>query len=108
MTMCDPTPEQSGKQDPQMAVFLEAFRIYQERNARHGDVVWKASGWNGMLNDMRKKLDRVWFEFMSIQADEDTSEMDLDSALDLLNYTVFFIRQVRASDKNGYWPWPTK
>jgi hypothetical protein len=55
---------------------------------------------------MRKKMDRIWSQFSQYRSDEDVSQEDLDSALDLLNFTVFFIRQVRADERNGSWEWP--
>ena len=96
-------PDSAPEPDPQMKVFQDAFRIYQERQEQHGDQVWKASGWRGMLIDMRKKLDRLWFA--TWDADDETVELGLDSAYDLLNYTAFFIRQAQAGDRNGTWPW---
>jgi hypothetical protein len=91
-----------GKSEPQMAVFLKAWTIYAERQEEHGDQVWTASGWRGMLVDMRKKLDRLWFKYWGRVP---TNEVNLDSAYDLLNYTAFFIRQVEANNQNGDWPW---
>jgi hypothetical protein len=90
--------------DPQMAVFHHAFRLYQERNAGHRDV-WKESGWMGMLVDIRKKADRLWVQYNAYEPDEDVTQADLDSALDLLNFTAFFIRQVRNNNRNGSWDW---
>jgi hypothetical protein len=91
--------------DPQLAVFFEAFRLYEQRNKKHRSV-WKESGWMGMMVDMRKKMDRIWSQFSQYRSDEDVSQEDLDSALDLLNFTVFFIRQVRDDERNGSWEWP--
>jgi hypothetical protein len=88
--------------DPQMDVFMKAMLIYYERQEEHGDAVWQASGWKGMLVDMRKKLDRLWFKYWG---EVPTNEVNLDSAYDLLNYTAFFIRQVEANNPDGKWPW---
>jgi hypothetical protein len=94
--------------DPQMAVFMKALRIYEQRQEQHGDAVWKASGWRGMLVDMRKKLDRCWFRYWN-QDNQMTPKEEytdaLDSAYDLLNFTAFFIRQVEAGNRDGEWPW---
>lgn len=94
--------------DPQMMVFQRAHAIYRERQEEHGDQVWQASGWRGMLVDMRKKMDRAWFKFWN-QDDKFTPKEDytkaLDSAYDLLNFTAFFIRQVEAGNRDGTWPW---
>jgi hypothetical protein len=98
--------EMDGLNDKeQIVVFVEAYNLYKQRNLRHEDV-WKESGWIGMLVDMRKKMDRTWNDFINVGSDEDASKMDLDSALDLLNFTVFFIRQIRANERNGNWNWP--
>lgn len=91
--------------DPQLAVFYEAYALYRERNLQHQDV-WKESGWMGMMVDMRKKMDRLWKQYTAYRSDEMVAQEDLDSALDLLNFTVFFIRQVRDDDRNGSWDWP--
>lgn len=93
--------------DPQLRVLLEAYAIYLQRQSEHGDKVWKASGWRGMLVDMRKKLDRAWFKFWDRDAGVPlvTDDASLDSAIDLINFTAFFIRQVRAGDRDGSWPW---
>jgi len=91
--------------DPQMNVFLKAMLIYYERQDEHGDVVWQESGWNGMLVDMRKKLDRLWFRYFGSKPISGDREKALDSAYDLLNFTAFFIRQVEADNRDGNWPW---
>lgn len=90
--------------EPQMAVFLKAWSIYAERQEEHGDMVWQASGWRGMLVDMRKKLDRLWFRYWGNLPPRDNDKA-LDSAYDLINFTAFFIRQVEADKQNGDWPW---
>lgn len=101
-------PRLNVSSDPQMEIFLKAWSIYADRQEEHGDQVWKESGWRGMLVDMRKKLDRLWFRYWS--QDHELSPIEdydkaLDSAYDLLNFTVFFIRQVEAGNRDGEWPW---
>jgi hypothetical protein len=90
-------------EDPQMAVFVRCFQIYRDRQEQHGDPVWQASGWRGMLVDMRKKLDRLWYA--TWDADDETVMLALDSAFDLINYTAFFIRQAEDANRDGSWPW---
>jgi hypothetical protein len=97
--------EHFKESEPQMAVFLKAWAIYAERQEEHGDRVWQASGWRGMLVDMRKKLDRLWFRFWNTNTRPKDLDKALDSAYDLLNFTAFFIRQVEANRRNGEWPW---
>lgn len=102
----EPARFKSG--DPQMDIYLKAMLIYYERQDEHGDQVWQASGWRGMLVDMRKKLDRLWYRYWnqdsSVTPVEDYDKA-LDSAYDLLNFTAFFIRQVEAGKRDGEWPW---
>lgn len=90
----------------QMKAFLDAFEIFAEKNARYEDG-WKDAGWYGNLVEMRKKLDRLWKEYgvaATTVGDEPPLEA-LDSAYDLLNITVFFIRNVLAKNAAGTWPW---
>lgn len=85
--------------EDQARVFAKAFMIFCERSARHGDT-WKDSGWRGALFDSRKKMDRLWQEFMV----NDEPPPDLDSALDLLNFVAFFVRG-RTHGVEGTWNW---
>lgn len=98
---------ESKPNDPQLEVFMEAFEVYHDRQVRYGDQVWQASGWRGMLVDMRKKLDRLWAEYYNLDnsGDVNPEKYNLDSAIDLINFTAFFIRQVRENDRDGEWPW---
>lgn len=82
-----------------MSGLLMAAEIYAERGQRHGDV-WKDSGWKGMLFDMHKKMDRLWNEYMV----SEKPPSDLDSAVDLINYTVFFILG-KINNNDGKWRW---
>jgi len=91
-------PDEIGYRE-QAEVFVEAFRIFVERSERHGDS-WKQSGWRGALFDSRKKMDRLWQEFMV----NDEPPRDLDSALDLLNFVAFFVRG-RTHGVEGTWEW---
>jgi hypothetical protein len=104
--LTDPQPylDRFKEVEPQMTEFIKAHAIYIERQEEHGDLVWQASGWNGMLVDMRKKMDRLWYKFWNKPRPHDV-EKALDSAYDLLNFTVFFIRQVEANNPDGDWPW---
>lgn len=91
--------------DPQFNVFLKAMIIYYERQEQHGDQVWQASGWRGMLTGMYAKMERAWYRYWNADPDEEDLMEALDSAYDLLNYTAFFIRQVEARNRDGSWPW---
>jgi hypothetical protein len=84
----------------QLTVFVDAWRIFRNRSARHGEG-WKNSGWRGALFDMHKKMDRLWNEFMLSKS----PPSDYDSALDLMNFAAFFIRG-RRDGLTGRWQWP--
>ena len=85
----------------QLHVLIGAFEKFVERNARYQDV-WRESGWKGSLFDMRKKLTRIWRVFWR---GEPTAQIDLecDDAYDLINFTVFFIRNVKDDNQWGQW-----
>lgn len=76
----------------QLRVFKEAMHIFEERNAEYGDL-WREYGCEDNLLHMRSKLART-----ERSAKLKGFNADLDSPLDLLNYTVFFIRNARASN----------
>lgn len=101
--MCDaagvPGGPADGEYREQAMVFAEAFLIFIQRTDRHGSS-WKQSGWRGALFDSRKKMDRLWQEFMI----NEEPPPDLDSALDLLNFVAFFVRG-RANNIEGTWGW---
>lgn len=77
----------------QAEVFIEALRLFDQRNnGPHGyRDLWKTYGWRDSLLHLRSKLRRVLTRF----DDQGAAERDLDDAFDLLNYTTFFIRNVR-------------
>jgi hypothetical protein len=89
----------------QMEVFLEVFDIYVSRNRRHRSQ-WRVGGVGGLLVDLRKKVERLWNEFML----SPVPPTDEDSAIDAINYAAFFIRARREQDAGkqvGSWLWPT-
>ena len=70
--------------------FMPAIRIMVDRSNLRGEL-WQQSGWRGALYEARKKMERLWRSWwLGDQTDD-------DSALDLLNFTGFFIRA--ATDK---------
>lgn len=97
--------EPSDENVEQMAVFLEVYDIYVSRNRRHRSQ-WRVGGVAGILVDLRKKVERLWNEFML----SPVPPVDEDSAIDLINYAAFFIRARREADAGqvvGTWVWPT-
>jgi hypothetical protein len=67
-------------------VFAFALEIMDERQEKYGDG-WKKWGWRGQLIKMKDKERRVWSTFWK----KGDKTADLDDAIDLLNYTAFFI-----------------
>jgi hypothetical protein len=88
----------------QMRVFLQAFDIFVQRNKRH-QAGWRVAGVKGIMVDIRKKVERMWTEYML--ADERPS--DADSALDCINYSAFLVQAVDEEETTGNpvgnWKW---
>jgi len=83
----------------QLAIFLDAMHIFQERNAKYGDL-WKEYGWRGNLLHVQSKAARVrkvWWD----GKDPFGHNEDCDDAYDLINYTAFFIRNVGEDNELG-------
>jgi len=90
----------------QMGVYLQAFGVFLERNKRH-KAGWRVAGVMGILVDIRKKTERLWTEFVL----GDTPPDDVDSAVDLINYTAFFVQAVgeeKSGRTVGTWQWPSR
>lgn len=77
----------------QYGVLLEAFAKYVERNAKYRDL-WKKRGVKDSHRHMQHKLDRLE---VIMQCDSVITEDDLDDAIDIINYAVFFIRNARTA-----------
>lgn len=71
-----------------MRRLVEAATIYDARNSTYGDL-WRASGSEDNAFHCRSKVQR-----MMHATDFDTRT---DSARDLINYAVFFIRNLEAN-----------
>lgn len=69
----------------QLSFFVEAMKIYEKRGRKYGDA-WKKYGANDCLFHMRSKLARIQAVI------ERGNDGDLDDGIDLLNYTVFAMR----------------
>lgn len=78
-------------------VFVEALEIYAERNAKYKSG-WKKAGWRTHLNMMKHKVGRL---LNSYEGGED----GLDDAIDLLNFTVFFVLQAREGREHDTTEW---
>lgn len=85
----------------QLNVLLGAFEKFVQRNERYKDV-WRESGWKGSLFDMRKKLTRIWRVFWRSEPEQQI-DLECDDAYDLINFTAFFIRNVKDDNQWGQW-----
>lgn len=85
-------------------VFDAARTIYGNRSEQYdADDPWGNGGWRAQLVEMRKKLDRLWTYW---EADDEGIMVAEDDALDLINYTAFFLILAERGDRDGTWPWP--
>jgi hypothetical protein len=76
----------------QAAVLMEAFDKFQERNAKRHDL-WKVFGWKDSALHMRSKAARI---ALALEGDLDVDPEELlDDAIDIINYAVFYVRNVR-------------
>jgi hypothetical protein len=79
----------------QLSVFAMAMQIYEVREVKRGGL-WKEFGPEDKLMHLRDKLrrtERIWENYQS--NGDDPLLVDVDDALDILNYAAFFIRQVK-------------
>jgi hypothetical protein len=76
----------------QAAVLMEAFDKFYERNAKRVDL-WKQFGWEDSALHLRSKAARIALA-LDKGLDIDPEEL-LDDAIDIINYAVFFVRNVR-------------
>lgn len=74
----------------QFEVYLDAYGVYLERNARYTNL-WRQYGARDTAHHCRSKALRVGAELSKDKASDD---YDLDDAYDLINYSVFTIRNV--------------
>lgn len=78
---------------------MDAFQIFMERNQVYEDL-WQDYGWMDSLTHIRSKSLRLIRKFWRDEAPEDADGL-LDDAYDLINYSVFFIRNYLAKNKWG-------
>jgi hypothetical protein len=77
----------------QVGVLVEAFRKFQEKNAKYRDL-WKQGGWMDSAHHIRHKGARVAMLLTSDASLTEAETMEED-AIDLINYCAFFIRNIR-------------
>jgi hypothetical protein len=76
----------------QMEGYLKAFAIFIERNANHCDL-WKEFGWEDSALHIRSKAARIGLVMKRHL--EVPPENVLKEVPDLINYAIFFDRNVR-------------
>lgn len=72
----------------QLGIYFEAFRLFMEREAKYRSL-WKRYGAADSYQHMNSKMARSQFLLEGLTDDQ-------DDPLDLINYTVFFLRNLRA------------
>lgn len=76
----------------QLVVLLDAWAMFIRKNKRHHDL-WKQFGWHDSALHIRSKAARV---ALVLRSDLDVQPEDvLREIPDLINYSVFFLRNVR-------------
>lgn len=86
-------------------VFLEALKIYQDRNEEYRDN-WRRYGWRGCLYDLRRKVERAWDRLWSIKpGDNDSWERPDDDLLDVINYAAITARAIQEGNRDGEGGW---
>ena len=85
----------------QIAVFLTALKLYEERNRTYRNI-WETYGALNNLLRAATKVDRsmeIWWH--SRDPNPLLHKDNLDDAIDAINYLVFFIRCVRSGNITG-------
>lgn len=93
----------SGSEQRQLEVLMEAFSVYVERNAKRSDH-WREIGWRGNLVHVRGKAERAFRQLWN--ASPDGEQYDIDDLIDIINYAAMTIRLVREGTpkaRNGSW-----
>jgi len=89
----------------QLRVFCDALRVYDDRTASYGQV-WEQYGAVANLINAARKVDRLmecwWHNPDGAKA---LAKDGLDDAIDLLNYTAFFVRLAREGSITGEAPY---
>jgi len=79
----------------QFRVLMEALAKYAEREKQYGSM-WKRYGCRDAADHCRSKAGRLDMAiYRMLKGGEDVNDGDIDDAIDLINYAVFFIRHAR-------------
>jgi hypothetical protein len=85
-------------------VLMEALDIYRHKNPVYRDA-WRTYGWRGSLMQLRSCCERAW-RVLWPAAPHSGALPKVDDLLDLINYAVFTIRNVREGNRDGLWDYP--
>lgn len=88
----------------QLMIFGDAMNVYIARNERYKDN-WKKMGWRGQLVRMKERVERLWDDFWGKEPIPDGVDelMNVDDAIDLINFAAFFIRAANDNNRDGDW-----
>jgi hypothetical protein len=90
--------------DQLVQAFIPALKIICERGYHPEGNTWREAGWRGVLTDIKKKSNRLWYRSWV------KGGFDEDSARDLINFAGFYIRLGNKGKEWGEWgnPGPEK
>jgi hypothetical protein len=79
----------------QLEVMVEAFLLYLEKNGKYANL-WKEGGHMDSAHHVRHKGARVgMLATQPLAAPPNKPQEFIEDALDLINYSCFFVRNVR-------------
>lgn len=81
-----------------LEVFVPCLNIMCNRPWERSGALWRQSGQLGVLGDLRKKFERVWYKYWGQRIAHP------DSILDMINYAGFVMRS--KGDNWGEWGEP--
>lgn len=84
----------------QLQIMLIALQVFSERDPKYHDL-WKRRGWLGSLMHIDSKAARLMETFWKGTPGRMPMPDDVDDAIDLINYAVFFIRNLQANNEKG-------
>jgi hypothetical protein len=95
--VAEPTPDAIAQL---VEAFLPSLRIMCARGYDPNGLTWRASGWRGQIQEIRKKVDRLWLRGWL------RGKFDPDSARDIINYAGFYLRLAGKGEPWGQWGEP--
>jgi hypothetical protein len=83
--------------DQLVVAFIPALKVICERGYHPEGNTWREAGWRGVLTDIRKKSNRLWYRSWI------KGGFDEDSATDLINFAGFYKRLRNQGPEWGTW-----